>query len=112
MPLCSSLYQKEGLPSQTAPTHIGKRNFVFICGSIAAAAENENDSKDYNPGAVIIKKMAEAIVVHICSSKVSFELLLISIVCRFVFLVTVKNEKLKTYFFLSPIDFALLKCYN
>lgn len=42
--------------------------------SIAAAAKNKNYSKNYNPCTVIIEKMAEAIVIHICSSKVSFEL--------------------------------------
>jgi len=55
---------------------------------IAAATENKDYSKDYNPGAIIIKEMAEAVVIHICSSKVSFERLLISIVCNGRFCVT------------------------
>ena len=31
---------------------------------IAAAAENENDCKDNYPGAVVVKNVAKAIVVH------------------------------------------------
>ena len=31
---------------------------------IAATAENENDCKDNYPGAVVVKKVAKAIVVH------------------------------------------------
>jgi len=31
---------------------------------IAAAAKNNDYSKDYNPGAVIVKEMAEAVVIH------------------------------------------------
>ena len=54
---------------------------------IAAATENKDYGENYNPSAVIVKEMAEAVVVHICSSKVSFERLLISILCRYVFLV-------------------------
>ena len=50
--------------------------------SIAAATENKNYSENYNPSAVIVKEMAEAVVVHICSSKVSFERWLISILCQ------------------------------
>ena len=34
--------------------------------AVAAATENDNDCEDYDPGAVIIKKMAKAIVIHIC----------------------------------------------
>ena len=36
--------------------------------SAAAVAENENDGKNYDPGAVILEKMAKAVVVHICYS--------------------------------------------
>ena len=61
--------------------------------SIAAATENEDYRENYNPSAVIVKEMAEAVVVHICSSKVSFERWLISILCHSVFLV-IKTEKL------------------
>ena len=63
--------------------------------SIAAATENEDYSKNYNPGAVIVKEMAEAVVVHICSSKVSFERWLISILCRTFFLVIGGREIFK-----------------
>jgi hypothetical protein len=35
---------------------------------VAAAAEHKNYSKDDNPGAVIVEDVAEAVVVHICSS--------------------------------------------
>ena len=31
---------------------------------VAAAAKHDYDSKDDNPGAVIVKEMAEAVVVH------------------------------------------------
>ena len=31
---------------------------------IAAAAKNDNDSKDDDPSAVVIKEMAEAVVIH------------------------------------------------
>ena len=36
--------------------------------AVAAASENDNDCKDYNPSAtvVVIKKMAKAIVIHVC----------------------------------------------
>ncbi len=41
---------------------------------LIAAAEYDDNSENYDPAAVIIvKKVAEAIVIHICSSKVSFE---------------------------------------
>lgn len=32
--------------------------FIWFCGLIAAAAKDENYSKDYDPGAVIVKEMA------------------------------------------------------
>ena len=38
---------------------------------VAATAENYDNSKDDDPGAVIIEKMAQAVVIHkICSSEV------------------------------------------
>ena len=36
--------------------------------AVAAATEHENYRENYYPGAVIVKKMAEAVVIHICSS--------------------------------------------
>ena len=33
---------------------------------VAAAAEYNHDRKDHDPGAVIVKKMAQAVVIHIC----------------------------------------------
>ena len=36
---------------------------------VAAATEYDYNSKDDDPGAVIIEKMAEAVVIHICSSR-------------------------------------------
>ena len=33
---------------------------------VAAATEHNHDRKDYDPGAVIVKKMAQAVVIHIC----------------------------------------------
>lgn len=36
---------------------------------MAAATENHDDGEDYNPGAVIVKEIAKAVVVHICSSE-------------------------------------------
>ena len=38
-----------------------------LCSATAAAAAKEYDERyDNDPGAVIIKKMAKAIVIHIC----------------------------------------------
>ena len=38
---------------------------VFGQGStVAAATENDDDREDDDPGAVIIKEMAEAVVIH------------------------------------------------
>ena len=39
------------------------RLFVLL-SVIAAAAKNDNDSKDDDPSAVVIKEMAEAVVIH------------------------------------------------
>ena len=36
---------------------------------VAAATENDDDGEDYNPGAVVVKEIAKAVVIHICSSK-------------------------------------------
>lgn len=36
----------------------------FWLSVIAAAAKNDNDSKDDDPSAVVIKEMAEAVVIH------------------------------------------------
>ena len=36
----------------------------FINSAVAAAAENDYDSEDDNPGAVIVKEMAKAVVIH------------------------------------------------
>jgi hypothetical protein len=33
---------------------------------VAAATEYNHDRKDYDPGAVIVKQMAQAVVIHIC----------------------------------------------
>ena len=58
---------------------------LYHRSTVAAGAENENDSEDDYPGAVIVEKMAKAIVVHICySSMVSFRASLpyVSIICR------------------------------
>ena len=62
---------------------------------IAAATENEDHRENDYPRAVIVKEMAEAVVVHICSSKVSFERWLISILCRTFFLVIGGREIFK-----------------
>jgi hypothetical protein len=35
---------------------------------VAAAAKNYDYRKDYNPSAVIVKKVAQAVVIHICYS--------------------------------------------
>ena len=40
---------------------------------VAAAAKNEYYCENDYPGAVIVKKMAEAVVIHICSSVMSSE---------------------------------------
>jgi hypothetical protein len=37
---------------------------LFLWLSVIAAAKNDNDSKDDDPSAVVIKKMAEAVVIH------------------------------------------------
>ena len=62
--------------------------------AVAAATEHENYRENYYPGAVIVKKMAEAVVIHICSSVMSVaELLcpsLISILCHERILATVR----------------------
>jgi hypothetical protein len=67
---------------------------VFAPLVVAAAAKNYNDSKYNYPGAVVVKKMAEAVVIHICSSVMSVaELLcpsLISILCHERILATVR----------------------
>lgn len=58
---------------------------TFEISVIAAATEYDDDSEDDDPGAVIVEKMAKAIVVHICySSMVSFRASLpyVSIICR------------------------------
>ena len=34
--------------------------------AVAAATENDNDCKDYNPSTVVVKEMAKAIVIHVC----------------------------------------------
>ena len=39
------------------------RLFVLL-SVIAAAVKNDNDSKDDDPSAVVIKEMAEAVVIH------------------------------------------------
>ena len=36
---------------------------------MAAATEDNDDGKDDNPGAVVVKKIAKAVVIHICSSE-------------------------------------------
>jgi hypothetical protein len=33
---------------------------------VAGATENNDDSEDDDPGAVIVEKMAKAVVIHIC----------------------------------------------
>ena len=40
--------------------------FVLV---IAAAAKHYYNGKDDNPGAVIVEKMAKAVVIHMCSPK-------------------------------------------
>ena len=35
---------------------------------MAAATENDDNGNDYNPGAVVVKEIAKAVVIHICSS--------------------------------------------
>ena len=43
------------------------RYFILV---VAATAENYDNSKDDYPGAVVVKKMAQAVVIHkICSSE-------------------------------------------
>ena len=37
---------------------------LFVLLSVIAAAKNDNDSKDDDPSAVVIKEMAEAVVIH------------------------------------------------
>ena len=36
---------------------------------VAAATENNDNGKDDNPGAVVVKEIAKAVVIHICSSE-------------------------------------------
>ena len=38
----------------------------FGISAVAAATENDNDSKDNYPGTVVVEEMAKAIVVHVC----------------------------------------------
>jgi hypothetical protein len=35
-----------------------------LCLAVAAAAENDNQRQNENPGAVIVKKIAQAVVIH------------------------------------------------
>ena len=38
--------------------------FNLLLSVVAAATENYDDSKDYDPGAVIVEKIAKTVVIH------------------------------------------------
>ena len=42
------------------------QRFALKISVIAAATEYNHNSQDNDPGAVIVKEMAQAVVVHIC----------------------------------------------
>ena len=42
----------------------------MLCLVVAATAENYDNSENYDPGTVIVKEMAQAVVIHkLCSSE-------------------------------------------
>ena len=43
---------------------VKKANFSRFFSVVAAATENYDDSENDNPGAVIVEKMAKAVVIH------------------------------------------------